>query len=159
MRKTDIDDAYGGGHTEAELPLLAAMRPAVPVGPFARSVMVPSDEERWLAELLWRHQGRENPISITQIRERWPGDSPMDDRQVKKLVEGLKANHRMPIGALRTSPGGYFIMRDIDDERAGMQSYVKQVLTSFRTWRRMLSEQYRLELAGQMRVELEGDEE
>ncbi len=117
-------------------------------GPFGRSKLKPTALEILIAGLIWKHQGRENPISIARIRE----ISKLDERGIKGVVAELIDGHKMRIGARREEPAGYFIMVDAEDVQAGMGAYRAQFITMARRLR-ILDPEGMPELFGQLSLE------
>lgn len=116
-----------------------------------RSDRPASDAEYRVAQLISKHQGRANPIPLVDICAL----TAMTPRQVKSIVKSLCDWHRLPIGALRGKPGGYFVMLTIEDERAGLRGYWRQMVTEARSIRkRGFSRELREELAGQLTLAL-----
>jgi hypothetical protein len=68
----------------------------------------------------------------------------------------LRVTHRVPIGARRTEPVGYFRMVDAEDWKEGLRPYREQVISGWRTLRALDSEPALRELLGQLTFE--GDE-
>ena len=131
------DDAY----TEA-LPSVAG--PLFDRGPFDHSPLgQPSSKAQGvIAALIWRHQGRDNPINIEQIGR----NTDYQPRDVKAIVEGLRREHLMPIGARREEPSGYFWIVDAADREVAAAPYRRQILTMWETLRRMDTPQHLREL-------------
>lgn len=76
------------------------------VGPYQwdlRSALDPEEER--VFRILQRALGKENAMTRLQLAQ-WTHRS---DRQNRLVVESLRKNHRLPIGALAGDPGGYFI--------------------------------------------------
>ncbi len=141
MRGNDAGDF--GGVAERDLPLFRAP------GPFDRSKVPPEPVEALVAGLIWEHAGRANPISIAEIRHR----TGLSERKVKDVVEQLRVTHRVPIGARREEPAGYFRIVDAEDREAAVGPYRSQILQMFRVLR-VLDEPGRVrELLGQLRLE------
>lgn len=127
----------------------------LPEDPFAGSGFPATDAEKRIASLIWQHRGRRNPVSIAELQRFMA----MDDRSVKAVVEKLRKDHRLPIGARRTEPAGYFVVVDAEDEKEALEPYWRQILSELETVRSFTSKRTRLELAGQCRLVLEREEE
>lgn len=117
-------------------------------GPFGRSKMVPTALEALIAGLIWKHQGREHPISIARLRE----VTSLDERAIKGVVADLIDGHKMRIGARRDEPVGYFIMRDAEDIQAGTGAYRAQLIAMARRMR-ILDPEGMPDLFGQMSLD------
>jgi len=125
--------------------------PLFDVGPFDHSPLSQpsSPMESIVANLIWRRQGRDNPISIAVIVE----NTGLSAREVKQIVEDLRSQHRMPIGAKREDPSGYFWIVDASDREVAAAPYRRQILTMWETLRRMDSVEHLRELREKMTVE------
>jgi hypothetical protein len=113
---------------------------------FAASKVAPSAKERMVAEIVWRHQGRANPISINTLCK----STGYSEREIKGIVEQLVVTHRLRIGGKRGEPVGYFVVVDLEDLEAAVRPYRDQI---FAMWRRLavLMERHALaEMAGQL---------
>ncbi len=138
------DDAY-----TAVSPTVAG--PLFDRGPFDHSPAgEPSSKAQALiAALIWKHQGRDNPINIEQIGR----NTDYQPRDVKAIVEELRREHLMPIGAKRDEPSGYFWIVDASDREVAAAPYRRQILTMWETLRRMDSTEHLRELREKMTVE------
>lgn len=111
--------------------------------------------EEIVAKLIWKHQGRHDPISITHIRK----NCHLSERAVKSLVFDLRTEHHMPIGAIRGSgesqeeTAGYFWIVDAADREIATAPYRGQILTMWRALRVMETPAKLRELREQMTVE------
>lgn len=105
--------------------------------------------ENSVSTLVMFRKGRSNPISIDAI-SRETGLSP---RQVKGVIESLRTTHRMPIGASREEPAGYFWIVDAEDQAAAARPYRNQILTMWKTLRVLDSRKRLRELLGQLKLE------
>lgn len=123
-------------------------------GPFAESKIKPTPLEALVAGLIWRRKGRREPISIAEIL-RLSGVDGLSERKVKDVVEQLRTMHRMPIGASRQEPAGYFRIMDAADREAAVRPYREQIISMWRTLRVLDSQEKLRELHGQLRL---GDE-
>jgi biotin operon repressor len=123
-------------------------------GPFAGSKIEPTGIERVVAEIIWTHCGRKNPISNHMLCMA-TGKS---ERAIKEVVQSLVVDHGIRIGGARIGEDhGYFMVMDAEDLEAAVKSYRNQILSM---WRRLkvLCEAHALrELHGQLTIE-EGDE-
>lgn len=118
-------------------------------GPFVRSKVTPTAEERVMAEVIWRHQGRANPISIAVLCKVM-GKS---ERTVKGLKQQLIVTHRMRIGARREPPAGYFVIVDKEDLALTVSAYQGQVIEMWRVLRVLLEGHELRRLHGQLEFE------
>jgi hypothetical protein len=99
-------------------------------GPFDDSTAERDKLTQLAGEIIWRHKGRERPISIGVLCAM----TGMNDRTVKATVETLVMTHNMLIGSCRqTNSGGghwgYFIVIDREDFKAACGAYQKQIDT------------------------------
>jgi len=117
-------------------------------GPFGRSKLVPTALEALVAGLIWKHQGREHPVSIARLRE----ITNLEERGIKGIVADLIDGHKMRIGARREEPVGYFIMRDPADVEAGTGAYRAQFVAMARRLR-VLDPEGMPELFGQLSLD------
>jgi len=123
-------------------------------GPFAASKVTPERKERVVAELIWRHQGRGNPVSIAMLTKA----TGWTDREIKAIVEQLVVTHRMRIGAKRSEPVGYFVVADAEDLAAAVGPYRDQVFAMWRRLRVLMEPRALRELHGQLVLERGPDE-
>lgn len=113
----------------AEIPAAILDRITSPE-PFAQSKFRPTSIERIVADIIWQHQGRANPVSIAALTEH----TGRTDREIKGIVEQLVVTHRIQIGGKRTDPVGYFIIVDAEDQAVACRAYREQI---FAMWRRL----------------------
>jgi hypothetical protein len=121
-------------------------------GPFADSKIAPSGIERVVAEIIWRHRGRANAISIAMLT----AATGKDERAIKGIVEELVTTHRARIGGYRGGEGarvGYAVIVDAEDLAATVGPYRRQILSMWRRLRVLLSKHELAELHGQLRIE------
>ena len=118
-------------------------------GAFADSKVDPTAIERVVAEIIWTHRGRQNPISIATL-SRSTGKC---EREIKGVVEQLVVTHRMRIGAKREEPSGYFTIVDAEDLAAAVGPYRAQIFAMWRRLRVLLSKHELAEMLGQLRIE------
>ncbi|HWE50496.1 MAG TPA: hypothetical protein VG273_11925 [Bryobacteraceae bacterium] len=112
---------------EAPLPLFDAM-----VDHLAASDIPASDKERRVYDLIARHKGHKNPISINHIH-RITGIS---ERGIKDAVAELVGSHRVMIGAMRGRDNfGYFLIESAEDQEIALAPYRNQVLAMLRRMR------------------------
>ncbi len=64
----------------------------------------------------------DNPVPLSELCER----SGMSARAVKGCVELLRAEHRLPIGARRGRPHGYYIAATVADLEASAKPMIAQ---------------------------------
>jgi hypothetical protein len=125
-------------------------------GPFERSQMPVTPVEGFVAGMIWRHQGRDNPVPIKEIVRvaaisfRLPN---LSDRKVKEIVQQLRVVHRCPIGARREEPAGYFWIVDAEDLEAGLGPYRAQVIEGWRVLRAIAPRAWVLQLHGQLTLD------
>jgi hypothetical protein len=101
-----------------------------------------------IAGLIWKHQGRENPIPLARLKE----IAGVDERAIKGVVADLIDGHKMRIGARREEPAGYFMMCDGEDIQAGTGAYRAQFISMARRLR-VLDPEGMPELFGQLSLE------
>lgn len=118
-------------------------------GAFADSKIPPTAIERVIAEIIWPHQGRQNPIAIATL-SKIAGKS---ERDIKGIVEQLVVTHRMRIGGRREEPAGYFVIVDAEDLAVAIGAYQKQIFAMWRRLRVLLSKRELAELHGQLVIE------
>ena len=121
-------------------------------GAFADSKVDPTAIERVVAEIIWSHQGRKNPISIATLC----ASVGKKERDIKGIVEQLVVAHRARIGARREDPAGYFVIDDAEDLAAAVGPYRAQIFAMWRRLRVLLSKHELAELHGQLAM---GDQE
>ena len=141
MKRVDADD-FG---VAPPGPLFAAAAD----GPFAASKIEASAEERVIAEMIWRHKGRANPISIAKIA----AATGKKDREIKAIVAELVVSHGMKIGGSRMEPVGYFLVVDAEDLEAAIRPYRDQVMAMWRRLRALADSRTLRELHGQLAIE------
>ena len=79
-----------------------------------------------MGEIIWRHKGRIEPVSINELRRK----TNLDERSIKSLVEDLVMTHNLLIGSSRVSgKRGYFIVLDHEDFKWACGAYEKQIET------------------------------
>ena len=117
---------------------------------FANSKITPTGIERVVAEIIWRHQGRANAISIEMLTKA----TGKDERAIKGIVEQLVTTHRARIGGYRGGGSfGYAVIVDAEDLAATVGPYRSQILSMWRRLRVLLSARELAELHGQLRLE------
>lgn len=128
MPRRDLDDNYG---REASIngPLFEDS------GPFAASLIPPTEDERRVALLISQFRGKDHPISIAQIRAM----TGLSERQVKGIVEQLVD----------------FVVESEEDRLAAVTPYKSQILAMLRRLRVLESKQGMSEFMGQMALEAE----
>ena len=120
-------------------------------GPFAASKVTPTAMERIVAEIIWTHQGRKNPVSRAMLSKA----TGKTERDIKGVVEQLVVTHRARIGARREEPAGYFVIMDAEDLAAAVAAYRSQIFAMWRRLRVLLSKHELAELYGQLAMEKE----
>ncbi len=119
-------------------------------GPFSRSTVHPERAEMLVGSVIWRHQGRGNPISIARLIETFPE---FTVRKVKETVEQLVVTHRCRIGARRGDPEGYFWVVDAEDQAAAVKPYRAQIIAMLRRLRVLDSPEDYREFVGQLQLD------
>lgn len=117
--------------------------------PFADSKVTPEKKEVVVAGMIWRHQGRANPIAISLLSKATGWSA----REIKSIVEQLVVTHHMKIGASRNQEsGGYFVVVDAEDVELAAKSYRNQIFAMLRRLRVLLSEHELRKLYGQLEM-------
>ena len=139
---------------------MPAVQPPAPLfaraveGPFARSEMRPTPLEGLVAGIIWRHQGRENPVPLMEVIRLAGCKLPaLSERKLKEIVQQLRVAHRCPIGARRAEPVGYFWIADAEDHEYALRPYREQVIEMFRVLRALDSRGRLSELLGQLTLD------
>jgi hypothetical protein len=118
--------------------------------PFGRSKVTPTAEERVMAGVIWRHQGRGNPILIATL-QKILGKS---ERTVKGIKQQLIVTHKMRIGSQRGGgQAGYFMIADAVDLAVTVASYQGQVVEMWRVLRVLMEGHELRRLHGQLDLE------
>lgn len=139
MRRVDAADFGSAGALLFDAPMEAE--------PFAESKVPPDAAERAVAGIIWRHQGRGNPIAIETL-QRATGKG---ERAIKGIVEQLVVTHRMKIGAARSGEKvGYFVVVDAEDLEVAVKAYREQIFSMWRRLRVLLAPRVLRELHGQL---------
>jgi hypothetical protein len=70
-----------------------------------------SEEDAEILRIIWPHKGAASPVRLAEIMDamHWR-DTQNNRRKVKGAVEWLIVGHRVPIGARRHAPAGYFLI-------------------------------------------------
>ncbi len=130
-------------------PLFAApVAQAVKTPPW-REGLRPSRDEAAVAEIIWRHQGRKQPVSIARIAEA----TGLNERSVKGVVEALVVQHHLRIGGKREEPVGYFVVCDAEDLDTATRPFRNQILAMWRRLRVLEAPHALRELLGQLTLE------
>lgn len=103
--------------------------PLFDTGPFDLSRSEPTEEERTVAELIWRHRGQESAVAIARIVEA----TKYSYRDIKSIVEILRKKHSCQIGARHEDPAGYFWIDNDEDRKAAVGPIRSQVEKMFET--------------------------
>lgn len=122
-------------------------------GPFANSKVEPDHKERLVAEMIWVHRGRNNPISIAMLTKA----TGWNERDIKGIVEQLVVTHRVRIGGRRGDPVGYFVIVDLEDLEMAVRPYRDQIFAMWRRLRVLLEPHTLRELHGQLALKETGD--
>ncbi|MFL6352273.1 MAG: hypothetical protein ACJ74Z_10540 [Bryobacteraceae bacterium] len=97
---------------------------------FSRSKSRPTLEEEQVGRIIDEHT-REHPIEAAEIASR----KGYSKRMVTAIVEKLRREHGLPIGASRRRPSGFFMARSNDDFEATLQTYLSQIHSMVETVR------------------------
>ena len=148
MKRGVDQEYYGTPAVQPPGPLFAA---AAEDGPFANSRITPTEIERVVAGMIWRHKGRGNAILIADLAKATGKDA----RTIKGIVEQLVTTHRARIGGYRRGDGerGYAVICDAEDLAATVGPYRSQIISMWRRLRVLLSASELAELHGQLRLE------
>lgn len=110
-----------------------------------------SANERQLLGILKAHVGRENAIPIDRICERMR----IADREVKDIVQGLRLNFKLQIGASRSGTGGgYYLGRTQEEMVESSSQMLNQAFTMIRVVAAIRGHSDATEFLGQLRQEL-----
>lgn len=126
-----------------------ALGPLFDAGPFGQSKIQPTAMEALVAGMIWKHKGRNNPISIARISEL----TKLSDRTIKGVVERLIVTHKIRIGARRDEPAGYFVIEGIEDLDAAVGPYKAQMLSMLHRLRVLAPPEVVREFLGQLKIE------
>lgn len=111
----------------------------------------PSEDQRNLLGMLRAHRGREQAKPLGEICERMR----LTPRQVKDLVQDLRLNFRVQIGASRDSAGGgYYLGTNRAEMEESSSQMFAQAITMLRVVHVMRAEHDAEELLGQIRLAL-----
>jgi hypothetical protein len=117
---------------------------------FADSRVRPDPKERVLAAMIFKHKGRDHPISIARLCS----GTGWTQREIKGIVEQLVVTHRMKIGGRRDrETHGYFMVMDAQDLDTATGPYRQQILAMWRRLRVLLGVHALRELHGQLEIE------
>jgi hypothetical protein len=123
MKRRGIeDDLYGVSHTFDEEGLFRKPQP------FDYSTEKSDEITEVVANLIWKHQGRANAITIAELTRKTGKDA----RTIKGIVEDLVMTHGVLVGGVRQGTfdgGGYFIVTDLADLGAACGAYEAQIKT------------------------------
>ncbi len=86
---------------------------------FSDSKIEPSDAERRVAGALWVYKGRKNPIALRTLAS----VCAMGERELKGVIERLRLDHGLKIGASRREPVGYFVVMDYEDASVALAPF------------------------------------
>ena len=117
---------------------------------FADSKIPASDAEKRVAGVLWGYKGRSNPIALRTLA----AVCNIGERELKGVIERLRNDHGLRIGASRRDPAGYFVVVDREDALLALASFKSQIFTMLKTYRRLATPGLFQELSGQIRMEL-----
>jgi len=118
--------------------------------PFGRSKVIPTAQERAMAEVIWAHKGRANPVTV----ERLAKILATSDRTVKGIKQALIVTHRMRIGATRVKGhAGYFMIADKEDLAATVAAYQGQIIEMWRVLRVLVEARELRQLHGQLTLD------
>jgi hypothetical protein len=118
-------------------------------GPFSRSLHEPSGVESVVGQMIWKHKGHANPLSISKIQT----VTGYSERDIKKIVEQLVVKHKLKIGGNRQEPWGYFIAESAEDLAKACEPFENQILAMWRRLRVLKSPQELREMLGQLKLE------
>jgi hypothetical protein len=111
----------------------------------------PSEDQRSLLGLLKARRGRERAMPIGEVCERMK----ITPRQVKDLVQDLRLNFRVQIGASRdAADGGYFLGNTREEMVVSSTQMLHQAITMLRVVHVMRAEHDTEDLLRQVRLAL-----
>lgn len=135
----DLDRDAGAFDYEESRPQAPGPLFAEP-GPWDDATAPEDRIRRLLGEIIWRHKGRKDAISIGALKQR---TGMRTDREVKRAVELLVMESGMLIGGWRGSAGdqegGYFVVLDREDLQVAIGAFQAQVATMQKRIRRVES--------------------
>lgn len=112
----------------------------------------PSEDQRRLLGMLKARRGKDRAVPIGEVCERLR----LTPRQVKDLVQDLRLNFRVQIGASRDADaGGYYLGTTREEMVESSHQMFQQAVTMLRVVKVMRSEHDAEELLGQIRLELQ----
>jgi len=89
------------------------------------SLFLPADHTRVYDLIVTRTSSAPRPLAEIRLA------TGFSDRRIKRIVEELRADYRLPVGARRRQPSGYFwimTVADVDETVAPMVSQAKRML-------------------------------
>jgi hypothetical protein len=85
---------------------------------------------RLCGEIIWRHKGRADPISVAELMARTGVRTP---REMKGIAAALVTEHGVMVGSIRGAKGddfgGYFVVQDAADLEAACGPFEAQIET------------------------------
>jgi hypothetical protein len=112
----------------------------------------PSEDQRLLLGTLKAHRGIDRAMPLGEICERMK----LTPRVVKDLVQDLRLNFRVQIGASRdANGGGYFLGTNREEMVQASQQMLHQAITMLRVVKVMRSEHDSEDMLQQVRLALE----
>lgn len=81
------------------------------------------EEHRPLLAALLRHRGASAPIGIAELMSFLP----LGEREIKEAVKSLVENFRVPVGASRQKPYGYYLVQSAQDLALAIRPYVHEL--------------------------------
>jgi hypothetical protein len=107
--------------------------------------------ERRVYDLIKRHKGHRNPVSINYINNA----TGISERKIKDAVAELVTSHKILIGALRGAVSyGYFIIESAEDQEVALAPFRAQILSMLRRMRVLQGAHQVREWLGQQVAEL-----
>jgi hypothetical protein len=110
------------------------------------SLFLSADESLVYGLLLGRDSSR--PLPLAELCER----TGLKARAIKGIVESLRSEHRLPIGASRGKVHGYYVCRTADELEASARALISQAKRMLQGASRMLGEKRVNEMMGQARL-------
>lgn len=115
-----------------------------------------SADQKMLLGMLKAHRGVERAMPLGEICERMK----LTPRAVKELVQDLRLNFRVQIGASRDgNGGGYFLGINREEMVQASQQMFAQAITMLRVVRVMRAEHDNGDLIGQVRLALDQEDD
>jgi len=114
------------------------------------------EQDKELLRILASHRGAGNPISALSLAEQMRfGEGEAARRKVTGTIEDLIVRGRIPIGARRSKPNGYFLIVDHADLGAAEHALWGEIYALLRRLRVLSSRERVAELFGQAMLDFD----